>query len=264
MKAVAKQSPKELSLVQQNPEVNHETDATKETHIELAVTKLREEECVEKRIDGKWLLVSEEEVESFIHDEQNVKETAVVTDNIEISKSKEVRNEVVQVKPQEVNNDAMKEKKVEAGNITVVENENSDHLKNMSNSGSKGASGIEVQEDSQATSPDLNPVTTSAEDSNQLLNKDVPVSKEKFTEGDEKQHELLGSNTVSKPIPTEERQDETETGNESTKKLSADAPPFSPSITPVFGSVPVPCFKDHGGILPPTGKYFSYGCSQPT
>lgn len=102
----------------------------------------------------------------------------MVTDNIEFSKSNDVRNEVVEVKPQEVNNDAMKEKKVEAGNITVVENENSDHLKNMSNSGSKGASGIEVQEVSQATSPDLNPVTSLTEDSNQLFNKDVPVSRE--------------------------------------------------------------------------------------
>lgn len=56
--------------------MNHETDATKETHIEVAVTKAAEEECIEKRIDGKWLLVSEEEVKSFIHGEQNVKETA--------------------------------------------------------------------------------------------------------------------------------------------------------------------------------------------
>lgn len=75
----------------------------------------------------------------------------------------------------------------------------------------------------------------------------MSLYQEKFTEGDDKQHELLGS-TVSKPIPTEERQDETETGKESTKKLSAHAPPFSPSTTPVFGSVPVPGFKDHRGI----------------
>ncbi|KAJ9557849.1 hypothetical protein OSB04_012463 [Centaurea solstitialis] len=42
----------------------------------------------------------------------------------------------------------------------------------------------------------------------------------------------------------------TENGKETTKKLSAAAPPFNPSNTPVFGSIPIP-LKEHGGILPP-------------
>ncbi|CAI0394281.1 unnamed protein product [Linum tenue] len=55
-----------------------------------------------------------------------------------------------------------------------------------------------------------------------------------------------------------EKQSEAENGKEGTKKLSAAAPPFNPSqipttaaIIPTFGSVGVPAFKDHGGILPP-------------
>lgn len=52
------------------------------------------------------------------------------------------------------------------------------------------------------------------------------------------------------------KSDESESGKEMTKKLSAAAPPFNPSTVPLFGSVPIPVpvpvpgFKDHGGILP--------------
>lgn len=54
------------------------------------------------------------------------------------------------------------------------------------------------------------------------------------------------------PSPTEgEKLEGAESGKESTKKLSASAPPYNPSTIPVFGSVPVQGFKDHGGLLPP-------------
>ncbi|ERN07098.1 protein TSS isoform X1 [Amborella trichopoda] len=56
------------------------------------------------------------------------------------------------------------------------------------------------------------------------------------------------------PSPREDEKSE-ETLKETNKKLSAAAPPFnpgaSPSIIPVFGgSISMPGFKDHGGILP--------------
>uniref|UniRef100_A0A1D1XJ34 Protein KIAA0664 n=1 Tax=Anthurium amnicola TaxID=1678845 RepID=A0A1D1XJ34_9ARAE len=48
------------------------------------------------------------------------------------------------------------------------------------------------------------------------------------------------------------KQEETvEIVKEPCRKLSAAAPPFNPSIVPVFGSIPVPGYNDHGGILPP-------------
>ncbi|XP_049415052.1 protein REDUCED CHLOROPLAST COVERAGE 2 isoform X1 [Solanum stenotomum] len=53
-------------------------------------------------------------------------------------------------------------------------------------------------------------------------------------------------------MPTEsDQQGDSETGKEATKKLSAAAPPFNPSPVPVFGTIPAPGFKEHGGILPP-------------
>ncbi|KAG8367639.1 hypothetical protein BUALT_Bualt16G0093900 [Buddleja alternifolia] len=52
--------------------------------------------------------------------------------------------------------------------------------------------------------------------------------------------------------PTEaEKQGDAETGKESSKKLSAAAPPFNPTMVPIFGSIPVPGYNEHGGILPP-------------
>lgn len=232
VKAVAEQSPKGSPIVQQNPEMSQDTVATKETHSNVATIK-DVEDSVQKPIDEIQL--------NSVHDEQKEKEAAVVTDNTETIKTND--QEVVEVKPKEVNNDA-----------AAVEVENSDLLHHISNSASEGASEIEVQESCQATYPDLNPLTILSEDEKQLLENDASVSKEKVTEGDEKQHELPSGNTDSKALPSErEKQDEIETVKETTKKLSAAAPPFNPSTIPVFGSVPVPVpgFKDHVGILPP-------------
>ncbi|KAG9148728.1 hypothetical protein Leryth_013409 [Lithospermum erythrorhizon] len=48
-----------------------------------------------------------------------------------------------------------------------------------------------------------------------------------------------------------EKQTDSDTGRETSKKLSAAAPPFNPTLVPVYGSVPITGFKEHGGILPP-------------
>ncbi|KAH6835956.1 Tetratricopeptide repeat superfamily protein [Perilla frutescens var. hirtella] len=63
---------------------------------------------------------------------------------------------------------------------------------------------------------------------------------------------LLTDEEASQVNGTEaEKQADTEIGKEPTKKLSAAAPPFNPSIIPVFGSIPLPGYTEHGGILPP-------------
>ncbi|CAO2823066.1 unnamed protein product [Amaranthus hypochondriacus] len=48
-----------------------------------------------------------------------------------------------------------------------------------------------------------------------------------------------------------EKQEGIENGTETTKKLSASAPPYNPTLIPVFGTVPAQGFKDHSGMLPP-------------
>ncbi|THU66343.1 hypothetical protein C4D60_Mb05t13150 [Musa balbisiana] len=69
--------------------------------------------------------------------------------------------------------------------------------------------------------------------------------------GDEMQ-EQLSSGGESEPLPMKDKKNETgEIAKEPSSKLSAAAPPFNPSTMPVFSSVAMPSFKDHGGILPP-------------
>lgn len=221
VKAVAEQSPKGNPIVEQNSEGSPMIIATKETHNDV-------EDNVQSSIDEKG--------QGSVHQEHKEEEASVGTDNTE------KRNDVK--KPQEVNNDAVIEKNVEAGNIAGC-------LKNMTKAASEGAPEVEAQESCQAISHNLNPLTILVDDKIQLHENDASVSKE-VNEGDEKQHELPTGNTIGEPLPSEgEKQEETETGKEPTKKLSAAAPPFNPSTVPGFGSIPVPGFKDHGGILPP-------------
>ncbi|CAL0327795.1 unnamed protein product [Lupinus luteus] len=237
VKAVAELSPKGNPIVQQNPEGSPEIVGKKDNHSNVEKTKAAED-YEKKPID--------EIKKKSVHEEQKEKEAAVVvTDNIETEKSNDVKHEVTEVKLKEVNNDSVIEKKVEAGIVTATD----------SNSASDGASEVKVQESSQATESDLNSLNILAEDEKKSLDNDASVSK-KVIEGDEKQHELSSGNTDAKSLPSEgEKQDDIETVKETTKKLSAAAPPFNPSTVPVYGSVPVPVpvpgFKDHGGILPP-------------
>ncbi|XP_068647247.1 protein REDUCED CHLOROPLAST COVERAGE 2-like [Aristolochia californica] len=84
----------------------------------------------------------------------------------------------------------------------------------------------------------------------ELLSPDGENGKEmtKVESGDKLDKHNSSSGTESdKPF----LQSECETEKEMGKKLSAEAPPFNPSMVPVFGSVPLPAFKDLGGILPP-------------
>ncbi|CAA7408118.1 unnamed protein product [Spirodela intermedia] len=55
------------------------------------------------------------------------------------------------------------------------------------------------------------------------------------------------------PSPTEpgKLEETAESVKEPNRKLSAAAPPFSPSMVPVFSPIAVPGYGDHGGILPP-------------
>ncbi|PKA49413.1 Clustered mitochondria protein [Apostasia shenzhenica] len=78
----------------------------------------------------------------------------------------------------------------------------------------------------------------------------APSSLEKaLQQGDDPgdQHSSGGENEIASPSGDEKTQETKETS----KKLSASAPPFNPSTIPAFGSIPISGFKEHGGILPP-------------
>lgn len=93
----------------------------------------------------------------------------------------------------------------------------------------------------------------SKEDIDVSLNEEttpMPESKaESFEIGKESKNDdqaqiTSGSDSEKPPSPTEGGK------KESSSKLSASAPPFNPSMVPVYGSFPLPGFKENGGILP--------------
>ncbi|KAK9274941.1 hypothetical protein L1049_022197 [Liquidambar formosana] len=158
---------------------------------------------------------------------------------------------------------AAEEREVEAGTIAEVKNAAVEDIEaeagNIGVDSNVTASKSEVLEGGvlnscPTASLDLEPPSLLIEKKALLLEKDASIPEEKVAEVevDENSHDLPNVDISVKPSPAEgEKQDEAETGKESTKKLSAAAPPFNPSTIPVFGTVSMPGFKDHGGILPP-------------
>jgi protein TIF31 len=59
-----------------------------------------------------------------------------------------------------------------------------------------------------------------------------------------------GENEVSSPSESEKNDTPVEGAKEITSKLSAAAAPFNPSTVPAYGSMAVPGFREHGGLLP--------------
>uniref|UniRef100_A0A0A8YDJ5 Uncharacterized protein n=1 Tax=Arundo donax TaxID=35708 RepID=A0A0A8YDJ5_ARUDO len=59
-----------------------------------------------------------------------------------------------------------------------------------------------------------------------------------------------GENEKSSPSESEKNDTSVEGAQETTSKLSAAAAPFNPSTVPAFGSMVVPGFREHGGLLP--------------
>ncbi|KAL0919885.1 hypothetical protein M5K25_012010 [Dendrobium thyrsiflorum] len=79
--------------------------------------------------------------------------------------------------------------------------------------------------------------------------RNVPASADNAAEQGDDSSDLSsgGENEKATPMEGEKNQQTKETS----KKLSASAPPFNPSTIPVFGSASIPNINEHGGILPP-------------
>ncbi|KAI9192725.1 hypothetical protein LWI28_027037 [Acer negundo] len=231
VKAVTEQFPKGNLATEPSPQVSQEATMSVITPSDVTAVKNVEEEKVQKPVGEIPILDCEKETKCRVNEEQKTK----------------VREPAVSEYPKKdaaienISADAGKKVIIaEAGNVEICP------VKDLSAISSK----TEVLETgafetSPTTSPDLDPLPVS------LLEKDASILKEKVV--DENSQDQPNGDISVKQSPTEEKQDEAETIKETTKKLSAAAPPFNPSTVPVFGSVPVPVpgYKDHGGILPP-------------
>ncbi|KAK1366883.1 Clu domain-containing protein [Heracleum sosnowskyi] len=160
-------------------------------------------------------------------------------------------------------NTAVKDQKVESGTIPAVKSASgSDNSKN-SNTKSKGellgaegdkfptpteSSSAIVLEDNATKPPDKDASSPEAEApyiEESLPDVTIAGGNVNCLEKDtEKQVDVIAN---SVPEVTE---GDAENGKETSKKLSAAAPPFNPSTVPIFGSVAILGLPEQGGILP--------------
>ncbi|KAJ0031429.1 hypothetical protein Pint_14324 [Pistacia integerrima] len=253
VKVVTEQLPKENLATEPSSQVSQEAAMLEITPGDETGINVKEEDKVKMSVGEKQLQVSEEEMKCCVNEEEKKEvRDSVESESLEAKKgaaSEDLEADAEKAAAVAEKEAAVEPTKAEAGN-EVLRSENSDASKNLYSitSETEVLKTGEV-EGCQAASPDLEPQSISSEKITLQPAEDASVPKEVT---DENSKDLPNGDISAKPLTTEgEKQDEVETVKEMTKKLSAAAPPFNPSTIPVFGSVPVPGFKDHGGILPP-------------
>ncbi|CAL2226440.1 unnamed protein product [Prunus armeniaca] len=242
VKAVAEQLPKGSLPIVQTSQVGQETPATDVIMGEVTTVKDVEEDKNQKCTGEKQVLASEKIPVDVV---QTKVQSSAVKESLEVVKHASVG---VQVEAEiiEWKNTVFEDAQVENVAVANSKVENSETSQGPNTTLESGRLEAAVLH----SFPDSEPSSVLAENTAQLLDKN-PINSKIKVEGDRKPDDIPTDDIV-KPAPTDgEKLDEQESGKESTKKLSAAAPPFNPSLIPVFGSVPVAGFKDHGGILPP-------------
>ena len=249
VKIVTEQLPKENISTEQNPQVGK---VAKETPA-METAQGKEEKAAKdgegEHVGEKKLLVTEQETEGVGNEEKQVADSSAATEEKRVE-----AEEVSEVKRVSVEQ-AKAEAEAEAEAVTGFKNFDSSNDLKATDSKSDDILEKGLLDNSLVASPVSEPQSVLTDNDNDnatlLLENNTSLPKEKGAGGDDSSHDLPNGDGSSGPSSTEgEKQDEADTGKE-TKKLSAAAPPFNPSTIPVFGSVPVPLFKEHGGILPP-------------
>ncbi|CAN4084362.1 unnamed protein product [Withania somnifera] len=252
VKAVAEQLPKDSSSEQIK-----ETVATDSTLLTTASTN--DGEKAQKVSENKQHDDSGEKADQAVNDTQQSEVKAPVSvessEGTKADASGEKEGNVItasEVKP------AAKNKGVESTNSSVPGIQNNGSSSDL-NATSK-VNMLETKDDkSPVTSSYLEPATALVTDKNACLTNEGAAVKENNDDEPRDPESVTSPTGVDKDItgnagtvPTEsDQQGDSETGKEATKKLSAAAPPFNPSPVPIFGTIPAPGFKEHGGILPP-------------
>ncbi|XWS70878.1 hypothetical protein CRYUN_Cryun03dG0086800 [Craigia yunnanensis] len=244
VKAVAEQLPKGNPLPEQNAQESQETAAPDVTPSDVATLMVAVEE-VPEATGEKEFLGSATEMESTANEEKKAQtrksvmiealaeKKGTATENIKVEAGTEVKSDVETTKTEAANgfsrSDSCKESNNVSSKIEALEIGSSDKC--------------------QVTCSNSEPLVVT-ENKAQSPEKEASILAGKVLDEDPQQ--VPSGEVSANQSPTEgEKQDEAEIGKETTKKLSAAAPPFNPSIILDFSSVQIPGFKDHGGILPP-------------
>ncbi|PIA31853.1 hypothetical protein AQUCO_04800033v1 [Aquilegia coerulea] len=227
--------------IEHNSLVSVETEEMKPTENEETAKNTEENKVVPIPIEGeKHTSVSTQEMKSPDTDK---KETE--TPNTLVIECLETKDVVV------------KGKEAKSGEV-VTQSENSDLLKDSISDVTTSKSdvpqaGSTALKECTVASSNLESQSVTTETMVLHTEKETTTVKKDLAEGALNPREVSNGSGDEKSSHMEgdKRDEEAETGKEISKKLSAAAPPFNPTIIPIFGSVPIPGFKDHGGILPP-------------
>ncbi|KAF8094347.1 hypothetical protein N665_0365s0033 [Sinapis alba] len=158
------------------------------------------------------------------------------------------------------------------------EDKHVDTEKEAKNDGSNEQGGVAIGGSNLMSSPEDikatkaaekgSPMETATSDASQEISESVQTAKDsngsgpvigvkqqkdveaKAVDGETKDVPNGESSPKSSVVADGEKQEACEAQKEMSKKLSASAPPYTPTTIPIFGSITVPGFKDHGGILP--------------
>ncbi|KAK6944315.1 hypothetical protein RJ641_025417 [Dillenia turbinata] len=249
VKAVAEQLPKDNASLGENPQVLKETAGTESSQKEeIEAVIVEEQDEAEKQVGDKKDVVSVD-VRSLLDEKEEVKSSVDKEDK----EAKAGVGERARTGADSLMVESPEEPKsvtqgIEMQTASVEDSEET----NSSEQTSKSATPEPIEGVQQeAASINQEPPSVLTASSSHLLEKDACEHMEYAVEGVDGSHDLQNGDACVETVSNGEKQDEAENGKETSKKLSAAAPPFNPSIIPVFGSVPVPGFKEHGGILPP-------------
>ncbi|KAM7252740.1 hypothetical protein ACFE04_008249 [Oxalis oulophora] len=175
--------------------------------------------------------------------ENSIGDVAVVKDTDVGQKSIEKKLALVSKEIKQIVNEQKMESDLESSvETTDTDVENGKSEADAGNVVIKEISDISNNEETQAKVLDPPAVVDSKSETQPNSADGTSTLEQKVTE--ENAHDLSSSETSVK-------QDEAETGKESTKKLSASAPPFNPSTVQNFSPVTVLAYNDSVGILPP-------------
>ncbi|KAI9378489.1 hypothetical protein POPTR_018G102500v4 [Populus trichocarpa] len=249
VKAVAEQLPKGNPTKEPSPQGSHETAATDVKSEGVTALKAVEVGKLQKP-EGERQLPASEGMKSPVDQERETGGVLVATEKLEEIKFADEDHIDTEDGGAEIKVVTVKDTTAEAETISDLGHENLDTSKDSNTMSSPTeVPDTRASDGFPSACPDLKPQSTSIEKAG-LLEKDSSSTNEKVE--DENTPDLSNDNTNAKLLSTGGvKQDDAETGKEATKKLSAAAPPFNPSTIPVFSSVTVPGFKDHGLLPPP-------------
>ncbi|KAG1326475.1 putative protein TSS [Cocos nucifera] len=245
VKVVEDQMPEHEDPYEQDDEASKDVSAMEPTSGELMAEDLKEGRKAQETMKEKDPMSSCKEIKGHVMEEKD-KETVDITASDATPETEGVKKAV--------DKDTADSK---SENVENLEESNKISSKPGMNSDPKGSTKEDckaVSETGGSADKECEAVSLASEETTAMPERNALTSVvEANNVGYEIPEQASGGGEKEKSLPIEDKghEEAVQTAKEPISKLSAAAPPFNPSTIPVFGSVAMLGFKEHGGILPP-------------